>query len=801
MKHSIIITAAFAALLSIASCERELSSQLQADGEGIRVTLTCGDVSTKTTQPGVGNENLIHTVDVFLFSNTEDEYRHHWRFSPEIESNFTCYIQAAVIADGTYKVYAIVNYPGPETDFVISSTNATLDQLQALALSESTSRTFTASSAAGITPAPNEDLTLVMTGIAEDITVHAVSGQTLVGNAEVNLSRVPAKVTMDFYLKDEVVNTKNNVTETWTPLTEGNNIRVYLCNGASEALVGGEKTDAAVFDYAPNLDNTAISGKADYSSAFSSTAFYTYPETWTYGASDEPYLKLIVPWKLVRSTSGIVQESQKEFYYKVMLPTNAFASNNWYHLSLDVTQLGGNADDDAVNVPCGYQVVDWRTGSEISSTMSPGYYLDVSVSAPDNIEFYGNTVDIPIFASGGVSIKSARKEWKNYTTSTTEYEDDTPDVSVAASGDYISITNNLDTDFNGTSYDISPYTYTIVLQLEGAGAAFDQTLVATQYPPLYVRQVQSDGMAYVYGYNFANQHYNNSSTTSFKFFDNQGPNPANNSSLSNSNMNHYIGTLTKPDNVTGSGTNNSRYILEVQATILDFEITIEGEVYTVVIGDPRSSTAVNFDGDFNTTRNSGPGLSSATYYPTDENSQYMISPRFRVASSYGKTGPLTYEGAKRRCAAYQENGYPAGRWRLPTAAEIEFLIKLSNDGKIISLFQPDLNSGYWAGGQFARFGDGTDSDNIIRDMSSYTAQLGTIDQPDGSTISGTNVMYQFDPDGSGPVGTKNNGVWARCVYDTWYWGSQTTLYGSGDTTPAYTSSNWLGFRTATPSLN
>ena len=780
---------------------------MQADGEGIRVTFTCGDISTKTTQPGVGNENLINTVDVFLFSSTEDEYRHHWRFSPEIESSFTCYIQAAVIQDGTYKVYAIVNYPGPETDFVISSTNATLAQLQALALSESSIRTFTATSAAGITPAPNEDLSLVMTGVAENITVHAVSGQTLVGNAEIELSRITSKVTMDFYLKDEVVNTKNNVTETWTPLTDGSNIRVYLCNGASEALVGGAKTDAAVFDYAPNLDHTVISGKADYSAAFSSTPFYTYPESWTYGASYEPYLKLIVPWKLVRSTSGIVQESQKEFYYKVMLPTNAFASNNWYHLSLDVTQLGGNADDDAVNVPCGYQVVDWRTGSEISSTMTPGYYLDVNVSAPDHIEFYGNTVDIPIFASGPVTIKSAKKQWEDYTIisgTTTQTENDTPDVSVGVDGDYVSITNVLDTDFSGTTYDVSPYTYTIVLELEGAGATFDKTLVVTQYPPLFIREVASDGKVFLYGLQYSQQSGN-------IYDDNYWSNNGSNITTSNvaARGPHFLGTIS---NSAYGGTK----ILEVQATILDFEIEINGQSIPVVIGDPRSSTSTNFNGDLDQTRNGGAGLTSATYYPTADDTQNVISPRFRIASSYGATSPLTYDGAMRRCAAYQENGYPAGRWRLPTAAEIEFLIKLSTDEKITKLFLPDVVSGYWAGGAYARFGDDkfNNSHRIIRDMSPYLSspkwgRMYNINSETGaaSESSVDIIYYQFDPDGDlkpTPSGTSlpntaHNGVWARCVYDTWYWGSETTLYSAGES--ATYNNNWLGFKTAAPSLN
>ena len=126
MKKSIIITAVFAALVTIAACERVPEQEQMFEGDGIRLTFSCGEIDTKADKAGVGNENLIKTLDVFLFSNSYQEYRHHWRFSPEIESNFTCFIQAAVITSDTYKVYSIANYPGPESDFVISGTQATM---------------------------------------------------------------------------------------------------------------------------------------------------------------------------------------------------------------------------------------------------------------------------------------------------------------------------------------------------------------------------------------------------------------------------------------------------------------------------------------------------------------------------------------------------------------------------------------------------------------------------------------------------------------------------------------------------
>ena len=69
MKKSIFITAVFAALLSVAACQRMAEQEQTVSGEeGIQLHFTCGDISTKVGKPGVGNENLIKTLDVFLFT-------------------------------------------------------------------------------------------------------------------------------------------------------------------------------------------------------------------------------------------------------------------------------------------------------------------------------------------------------------------------------------------------------------------------------------------------------------------------------------------------------------------------------------------------------------------------------------------------------------------------------------------------------------------------------------------------------------------------------------------------------------
>lgn len=764
MKKYIAIASVFAALLSAASCRQE-PVQEKVSGDGLRLTLTCANIGTKAGKPGTGNENLIKTVDVFLFSDAYQEYRHHWHYAPEIEDSFTCFIQAAVITDDTYKVYTIVNYPGPQSDFIISGTEATMAQLQALALSESSNRTFTAAAGASVAPAAQEDLCLVMTGLAENVSVQVVPGQTLVGQADIELKRLPAKVTMEFFLKDEVTRTMGEVTETWTPMAGGNNIRVYLCGAASDALVGGADAASPIFDYLPNLDNTAISGKTDFSTAFSSTAFYTYPESWSYGSANEPYLKLIVPWKLTRSSAGIVQESQKEFYYKVMLPTNTFESNNWYHLILDVTQLGGDTDDEAVNVPCGYQVLDWRTLSEISSSMAPGYYLDVNVPDLENIRFYGNTVDIPYFASGKVAIKSRLKEWDDFKTGTHSSETNTPDVAIASEGDYIHITNTLKYDFTTDNYDVSPYTFTIVIQLANdATGMYDKKLVVTQYPPLYIENTDT----YNTNDDSPNAYVNGESSTSgrTKVWDNSGTSTTGN--INATYQPHYLGSIGANNTAISSyditANNQNPNIYSVTTTILKFEPEVDGQPFKTVLGDPRAA-ATN---EYSTLLNGGDSSDPLTgYRPTDPDRQNVISPKFISASSYGKTYAVSYEGARKRCASYQEYGYPAGRWRLPTKAEILFLQKLNKDGKIPSLFNPSTTTGYWAAGHQLYLYTSSNKDTFL--------------EMDDSNASGNSNAVSYTQGG------ETYSCYVRCVYDTWYWGEEHS---------STTSGSWLGFKTS-----
>ena len=172
--------------------------------------------------------------------------------------------------------------------------------------------------------------------------------------------------------------------------------------------------------------------------------------------------------------------------------------------------------------------------------------------------------------------------------------------------------------------------------------------------------------------------------------------------------------------------------------------------YNYIIGDPRqriNDTDLNDDGyDMDQHWVTAPDVNGIqrklqNYYPTStaEGAFQVIAPKFRIVSFHGNGHRYhNYEGAKMRCASYQEDGFPAGRWRLPTYAEIQFVIKLQEDRVISPIF----------------FGS-----------SKYFSATNQITyNANGSTY------MNFQDNSPGTINGSNGSV--RCVYDEWYWGSE-----------------------------
>lgn len=242
------------------------------------------------------------------------------------------------------------------------------------------------------------------------------------------------------------------------------------------------------------------------------------------------------------------------------------------------------------------------------------------------------------------------------------------------------------------------------------------------------------------------------------------------SDVSGSNGNTFInGSSNSSSNgwcyVYGIQTNNNANPNNTIITITHLDNT-----QNYIIGDPREATPTDLTGtqlkvgnmrpnyiSFNTNGNQAPerawveapGIENLNenrklknYYSTrGAGYERYIAPKLRLASSFGicSSGNDMNQN-KLRCAGYQELSRPAGRWRMPTVAEIEFIMKLSNEKKIPTTFN-----------------EGSD----------YMSAQGVV-----------NSDYH-DENGNFTIRTNVTQAAVRCVYDEWYWGNDTITPISG----------------------
>ena len=511
-------------------------------------------------------------------------------------------------------------------------------------------------------------------------------------------------------------------------------------------------------------------------------AFYTYPVTWEPGIQTEPFLKLIIPWKNGSRT--------KYYYYKVPFSVTELESNNWYEVTLDVQILGGE-DEQPIPLEATYKVVDWVPGTTSEASVVNARYL--SVPKTEWIMYNTEELTIPITSSHdveivGYEVKSsgtakgnafAEKDkyddnrnplsdtwiggdpriynpFTNTLTSTTAINATKPNYRANASGDpeptnsnatgwfptaeithdHIVFKHALNNDMSGNNYDVSPYYIRIRVRHKDDPNNYYKDILIEQRPAIVIEAQKNPGTSFGYAYVNGKQGggTDKSSYTAASAGDARDWISTWGGGYWES-WDYYLGS--SPTGLTGTNTNGNMYVIQTSVLPADSKM---------VLADPRSATIDNINGTnaavWSQSRAAvtGGNRRLTYYYPTnkDSSAKDYVAPKFRVASSYGATQPVTYDDAFRRCASYQEDGYPAGRWRVPTKAEIEFMMQLTTDGKIPRLFGSNTGYGtspYWVGSGYVTVYDGDQTDKPY-----YTEST-----------------------------TADESVWVRCVYDEWFW--------------------------------
>ena len=790
MKKIIYIAAAAAALAAM-SCTRELELNTATDltDQSVKLSFSCGNLATKADGDDVAtvnNEDRVNRIDFFIFPLNVDangkmigstEYVYKGELVPEAQAEDNKYTKNItndpdfnlnkIFPAGAKKamIFAVANYTSKE-----GITETTWEGLHSLEVGD----TFTKDAGEGFGkrwPHPmetdNAELYFVMTG-EKEIQLATNSTQYAIQET-IPMNRLASKVTVEFDYTHSVYKDEKGVT--WVPENlldpkpAKQEARVYMSNAFCHATLGGPQTrtpivpdgyvdskyvprpDRDIFEYAYDFLADAKEGQLHY--------YYTYPYPAQIDNGDnQPYLKLVLPWYGYKNygTDNEVFFKKKEVYYKIVLPSNSITeSNKLYQYKVDVRIIGSETEVEVTGEE--YRVKEWLSNDGISSSVATGRYISLDIPK-DTYDMYSSLAEIVFVSSGDVEVivnsiyqlnlggSKPVKEYfmrKNVVTDSTALltkkgiskSDVEKWVTIPKDSSYLKISHVMDNRLrvNGgknKAFDMSPYIYNITLHLVAAGTdtSFDRTITVTQYPSMYVTSTKSNGIVWVNAQTWDPNNQNNSYM------------PVGNRRMYATPMlnssNQGIGSVANPEQALITSTNNNGYNMIVHPTIIDEDLTMsDGTHY--VLGESRVSTGGPLSG-IN-------GLSN--YKPTRDDVRGIVSPGFIIASSYGKTTSMLFDRAKQRCASYQENGYPAGRWRIPSPGEINFLVELSNNGFIPSLFDGE----YWAAnGQYYNSGDSRFHDAGRSDTQAV-----------------------------------------RCVYDVWYWGEEPVATGDE-------AKEWLLFR-------
>lgn len=721
---------AFFALV-LASCGDEMESLGTGSGNDSRaftLQLKASDASTEAGED-VYNENHIANVSVFFFKDTETA---------------TCaYMKRNIPTNGTNTLKVSLDetfIPDDYYIFVVANTRNHTEDVSKYTLKQMQDRlvytTFAIENKA--------QESFIMQGLTGPVRVEngAKGGQ-------ITLNRLAAKIVLipDVEPSIEVDGVK------YTAKVDGMDVALHnmvnITHAGGYELTKDEYNKLSPEDKAKmyattqprTYKNTAASGGVP---AYSHIPFYSYPSTWKAyvdgtglaESEHQTYLTFRIPWTCEKD--GV--QLSTNYYYRVPVTneidevnnTRSLKSNTLYKIKMKVGVLG-SIDPGQVtpDVDLEYKISEWKS-VDISADVNKYNYLELETNYVEmNNE---SRADIGVTSSSDVTAKVVKITYPDYSgTNISQSEITEQNKPVAPNRDddkyweygwfgkyfkqelwnadvakYEDELARWESFFGENATSIQPYGQTLVFQHELPSTVYvpwtftikvtnkdgqERDLTITQYPPIYItaekNETQDGSNRFVYG--------KWEDTNSRDVTDDTGA---------------KIGSVLS---LWNSGDQNPNLYT---VHITSFK---EGDSY--MIGDPRTREV---DPMTNNGRKRFSGLDN--YYPSQkENVANLIAPVFVVASSWaGSAGVTGYENVKARCAAYQEFGYPAGRWRIPTEAEVDFIMYLSENGIIPELLLD--NSNYWA------------SSGRIVNQNKWSSS--------------------------------KSKAYIRCVYDSWYWGNE-----------------------------
>ena len=592
-------------------------------------------------------------------------------------------------------------------------------------------------------------------------------------SANIKLVRVASKVTMTVKVPKKIELGEEGNTTTMLPMLGNELLKTSFRYGTNKSyLSSGCPDDPNNYIFTDKIPYTLSQTTDTHYVLTCDVPFYTYSRSWEKGSENAAYVTFEMPWAEDENGNGVadIEDTYKTYYYQILVngKNREFAPNTWYDMIVTVGVLGSEVEELPKEIDeLSYYVLDWTnetTNGEAGSgdrdedvVIDKFNYLEVPQKhiEMDNV----STVAIRYNASHKIGVKFDTKGGKtveglpgttNLTalyinngsgtpvaaqlTGITLKDPETPDaeetgvVSNFTDNGRGSLTFNYELDAENV-YSPAYVFITIWLDIDGDGVqdaedVLEEDVMITIYPAIYIIGDRSA----LYSV-FVNGTYKQTASKSDYTY------------IANKQVGKAVGT---------DGNDPMMYMNIISISAFSKDNTFvysDGKSKEYIIGDPRKRTYDNLGVvgvDDEEPKKNATGWIKATdvtgnkrnlqyYYPTESeeaNSYQVIAPKFRIASKLGGYSECDADGAALRCASYQEHGFPAGRWRLPTTAEVLYIVELQSKGKIKALFY---------GGN--TYSSATDKIQVNNDNS-----------------------YKWNNSATKPS--------VRCVYDDWYWGSE-----------------------------
>lgn len=621
-------------------------------------------------------------------------------------------------------------------------------------------------------------------------------GDDRTASGRIKVSRAAAKIQFFLLIPSEFV---DEAGQTWEPVRDAG-ISISMSNAVKRGKVDGEYNVqvADYISYGPRaiteLDpSDLVTGHEVYT--YSHVPFYSYPCAWSdlsdYGAS----VVFRIPWRI----RGESNYRYRKYQLNPNVGTMDLRRNKYYRTFVKVASLGGADKESIVIIPdCDYEILPWMNeGAVAGQGLVPGelvtykylvfdhpeqvinnepkVYFSYVTSSPiasvkiNTIKYYDNTRANPERTQDNISNSTVTANTP--TAVTTNYGTITVDKSNPG---YVTLYHSLDNMY-------SPLTiYATITNEDGC----TQDVVVVQNPSISLIRNTKAGSVFVNGYfarvagtppGWANNYNRYTDEGSYFYhcssfweqvqsYYTRYYQISDKTQTKNGRTTGVYGTIIGQTTNLDDSIDKNFYTTYINVTSFntsnDYYVANNTEIH-YRIGDPRVPSSEHYNGE-NAWTNNGKfydylyynGSNTTELFaawespesiliaPQNVEDQDIIAPRFLVSSALNANTGLTFEKAVKRGATYQEGGYPAGRWRLPTEAEIAFIVARQKEGVIPVLYATD--SYYWSG-----------SGRLVYIPNAANASITFSDTADNTTKS------------------------CRFVYDLWYWGdepSTTSVY-------------------------